>query len=146
MRVAAHRDTPGGPVFLCLWANMWSRSSRPYKASRNCHENGRSETDNGDFQGHKSALILRAACALVQTKKRPTKKRETQKVRSTSWPWHSLILGHRIFARSRASPAIDMGTIIKKHGTTGSKTIRLYLYLHIICSLTSYFYTLEIII
>ena len=36
---------------------------------------------NGDFQGHKSALILRAACALVQTKKRPTKKRETQKVR-----------------------------------------------------------------
>ena len=26
---------------------------------------------NGDFQGHKSALILRAACALVQTKKRP---------------------------------------------------------------------------
>ena len=66
----AHRDTPGGPVFLCLWANMWSRSSRPYQASRNCHENGRSETVNGDFQGHKSALILRAACALVHTKNR----------------------------------------------------------------------------
>ena len=66
----AHRDTPGGPVFLCLWANMWSESVQPYPTSRNCHENGRTESDNADFHGHKSALILRAACALVQTKKK----------------------------------------------------------------------------
>ena len=70
MRTAAHRDTPGGPVFLCLWANMWSESVQPYPTSRNCHENGRTESDNADFHGHKSALILRAACALEQTKKR----------------------------------------------------------------------------
>jgi hypothetical protein len=25
----------------------------------------------------------------------------------TSWPWHSPLLGHRIFARPRASPTID---------------------------------------
>ncbi len=68
MRTAAHRDTPGGPVFLCLWANMWSESVQPYPTSRNCHENGRTESDNADFHDHKSALILRAACALVHTK------------------------------------------------------------------------------
>ena len=69
LRTAAHRDTPGGPVFLCLWANMWSESVQPYPTSRNCHENGRTESDNADFHGHKSALILRAACALVHLKK-----------------------------------------------------------------------------
>jgi hypothetical protein len=62
-----NRGTARRAAALCLRANMRSGNPRPCQASRNCHENNVSETDHGDFPGHKSALIRRAACAPVHT-------------------------------------------------------------------------------